>query len=148
MDTTPTLEGYITFCRNVVGISEDAMPEEDTGFQDSLDYAGQWIPLDLSVYSPALFTAATYNWAASLLIQYQPDQEGQVFFTNARSAFNVSNFAAGVISSASNEATSQSMTVGKGLQNMTLTDLQRVKDPYGRAALAILQDLGTLWGLS
>lgn len=148
MDTTPTLAGFITFCRNIVGISQAIMPDDDDGFEQALEYSKLWIPLNLTVYSPALYTNAVYNWGASYLIQYQQDQTGQVFFTNARSAFGISNFMAGVINSAHNEATSQSMTVGKGLSDMSLTDLQRVKDPYGRAALAILQDLSTLWGLS
>lgn len=148
MDLKPTLAGFITFCRNVVGISTSVMPDTDPGFQMALDYSGQWIPPYLCQLSPALYTAARYNWAASLLIQYQQDQPGEVFFTQARQAFGTSNFVPGPISSVHNEATSQSMAIGKGLQNMTLTDMQRVKDPYGRAALAILMDLGTVWGLT
>ena len=149
MDITPTLAGFIVFCRSVVGIPTAVMADDDAGFQQALDFSLEWIPVvPLTAISPVLYTSAVYNWAASNLIQYQPDPTGQVFFTNARSSFGVSNFMAGVISSASNEATSQSMTVGKGLQNLSLIDLQRVKDPYGRQALAILQQLGTLWGLS
>jgi len=148
MDTSPTLAGFTTFCRSIVGISTSVMPDNDAGFQQALDYANEWIPNQIAIYSPPLYTAAVYNWAASLLIQYQPDQSGQVFFSNARNSFGISNFVPGVISSASNEATSQSMTVGKGLSNMSLTDMQRVKDPYGRNALAILMDIGSLWGLS
>lgn len=124
------------------------MPDADPGFQTALDYANQWIPVYLNSLSPALYTAASYNWAASLLIQYQQDQPGEVFFAQARQAFGSNNFVPGPISSVHNEATSQSMAIGKGLQNMTLTDMQRVKDPYGRAALAILMDLGTVWGLT
>lgn len=148
MDTTPTLLGFRTFCRNIVGISTAVMPDSDEGFQAALDYAEQWIPLDLNVYSPALYTSAVYNWGASFLIQYQQDQSGQVFFTNARQSFGINNLMTGVISSASNEATSQSMTIGKGMSNLSLMDVQRIKDPFGREAIAILQQLGTLWGLS
>jgi len=148
MDTTPTLSGFVNFCRNVVGISVIEMPDGDAGFLNSYTVALEWIPINISDYSPTLYTLAVYNWGASLLIQFQQDQVGQVFFTNARSSFGVNNFMAGVINYASNDATNQSMTVGKGLSNMTLTDLQRVKDPYGRQALAILQDLGTLWGMT
>lgn len=148
MDTTPTLPGFITFCRNVVGITTEEMPDDDPGFEQTLAFAQLWIPAEVKLFSPALYTAAVYNWAASLVIQYQPDQPDQVFFSKARNSFGITNFVPGVISAAHNEATSQSMTIGKGLSNLTLTDLQRVKDPYGRAALAILQDLGTLWGLN
>jgi len=148
MDTTPTLSGFITFCRNVVGIPVDVMPDNDPGFQSALDYAALWIPLFLNQLSPGLFTVCTYNWAASLLIQYQQDPTGQVFFTQNRQSLGINNFVPGVLQSASNEATSQSMAIGKGLSNMTITDMQRVKDPYGRQALAILMDLGTVWGLT
>ena len=148
MENTPTLAGFITFCRRIVGIPADDMPDADPGFQQALDYASLWIPTELAALMPQLYVLAIYNWGASLVIQFQQDASGQVFFTNARSSFGVSNFVPGVINSASNEATSQSMTIGAGLQNMTLTDMQRVKDPYGRAALAILQDLGTLWGVT
>ena len=148
MDTTPTLSGFILFCRNVVGIPSAVMPDEDTGFAYALEYAQLWIPAELQLFSPQLYVLAVYNWGASILIQFQQDPTGQVFFASARNAFGVTNFVPGVINAAHNEATGQSMTIGKGLSNMTLTDLQRVKDPYGRAALAILQDLGTLWGLN
>jgi hypothetical protein len=148
MDSSPTLAGFIAFCRSTVGISVDVMPDDDAGFPTALEYAQLWIPDYLNTISPKLFTLATYNWGASYLIQFQQDPSGQVYFSTLRQAFGVNNFVPGVISTASNEATSQSMTIGHGLQNMTLTDLQRVKDPYGRAALAILQDLGSLWGLT
>jgi hypothetical protein len=148
MDNTPTLAGFITFCRNVVGITTDAMPDANTNFQYALDYSKLWIPVYLNSMSPPIYTLAVYNWGASYLIQFQQDQPGQIYFQNLRSSFGVSNLVPGVISNAHNEATSQGMTVGKGLSNLTLTDLQRIKDPYGRAALAILQDLGTLWGLA
>ena len=46
----------------------------------------------------------------------------------------------------------RSATLGKsnlpGLQNLTITDLQRIKDPYGRQAIAYMQSIGTLWGLT
>jgi hypothetical protein len=148
METTPTLLGFITFCRQIVGIPQVVMGDEDPAFPTALQYAQLWIPTELQLFAPELYVAAVYNWAASYLIQFKQDPTGQVFFTNARSAFGITNFVPGVINSAHNEATSQTMTIGKGLQNMTLTDLQRVKDPYGRSALAILQDLGTLWGLT
>jgi len=148
MDSSPTLAGFITFCRTVVGINSSVMPDADAGFPTGLEYSELWIPDYLAEISPKLYTLAVYNWGASYLIQYQQDPSGQVYFSTLRQAFGINNFVPGVISTASNEATSQSMTVGHGLQNMTLTDLQRVKDPYGRAALAILQDLGTLWGLT
>ena len=148
METQPTLAGLINFCRTVVGITVDAMPDASPGFQTALDFTNEWIPDQLAAVSPGLYTAATYNWAASLIIEYQPDQTGQVLFTQLRQSFGVGNFVPGVLTSVSNEATSESLTIGKGLSNLSIVDLQRAKDPYGRTALGILQQLGTLWGLN
>ena len=147
-DTTPTLLGLIAFCRSPVGITVDAMPDTDPGFATALAFAQEWVPLDLASLTGTLYTACVYNWAASSIIQYQPDQAGQDFFTALRQSFGITNFVPGVLNSASNEATSQSMTIGEGLSNLQLIDLQRVKDPYGRQALAIMQSTGTLWGLT
>ena len=55
---------------------------------------------------------------------------------------------AGVVTSASDVSTSETLAVGQGLQNLGLLDLQRIKDPYGRQAVAYMQTLGTLWGLT
>jgi len=84
----------------------------------------------------------------SELIQYQQDQSGQVFFQAARKQFGVNNFEAGVVDEASDTGTSEHLAVGRGLKNMDMISLQRIKDPFGRQAVAILQSLGTLWGLT
>jgi hypothetical protein len=147
-DRTPTLAGYIAFCRGVAGITTTVMPDDSPGFADTLLFAQHWIPKTLLGVDCYLYTAAVYNWGASLIIQYQPDQDGQTFFRDARAKFLVGNMVPGVISSTADEATSTTLTVGDALSNLTLIDLQRAKDPYGRQALAILMSMGPLWGLS
>ena len=76
------------------------------------------------------------------------DKQRDAVIETIRKNFGVNNFTAGVITSASDNGTAESMAVGMGLQNLTLTDLQRLKDPYGRQALSWMQDIGTLWGLT
>ena len=147
-DQIPTLEGYTAFCRNVVGITANVMPDDDPGFADTLLFAQQWIPETLRCLACYLYTAAVYNWGVSLIIQYQGDQAGQVFFRDARAGYGVNNLVPGVISSTADESTSTTLTVGRALSNLSLMDLQRAKDPYGRQALSILMDMGPLWGLS
>ena len=110
-DTTPTLAGFLTFCRTVVGIPIAAMPDADPGFATALAFAQEWIPDQIATYSPTLSTSAVYNWAASSIIQFQPDITGQVYFQGLRKSFGVTNFVPGVITTASNEATSDSVTV-------------------------------------
>ena len=60
----------------------------------------------------------------------------------------MNNFVAGVVNAASDVTTSESLSVGKGLQNLDLISLEAIKNPYGRQAIAYMQSLGTLWGLT
>lgn len=147
-DTVPTLAGFVTFCRSVAGITLTVMPDGDPGFDEAFAFSQEWIPKQLNTASPLLFTAATYNWGVSLILEFQPDQSGENFFKVMRDKYKVNNFVPGVISSAADQATSESLTVGEALANMSIVDLQRAADPFGRRALGILMKLGPLWGLS
>jgi len=125
------------------------MASDDPGWANALAFALEMIPEYFATLgSGILYTATVYNWAVSLIIQFQQDQEGQVFFANARKAYGVSNWLPGPIDAASDNGTSQHTALGRGMQNLTFSDMQRAKDPYGRTALGYLQQLGSLWGLS
>lgn len=65
-----------------------------------------------------------------------------------RAQYKIGAFVAGVLSSASDNGTSQGMTVPKSLQNLTIADLQNMKTPWGLEYLSILQQVGPIWGLS
>ena len=148
LDVVPTLAGFVTFCRDVAGITTTVMPDDDPGFDRGFTIAQSMIPLQLNCIDPVIFTDCTYCWGVSVILQFQGDQSGETYFADMRSAYGVNNLVPGVISSTADEATSTSLTVGKSLSNMSLTDLQRVKDPFGRQAIAYLMELGTSWGLS
>ena len=147
-DTTPTLPGFVTFCQNV-GMTTAIIPSDDPGYATAFAFAMEWVPILLRVVSPTLYTAAVYNWGASNLVQFQQDQAGQTYFADFRKACNEFDFVPGVVSSTADESTSTTLTVGKQLSNMGLIELQQVKNPFGRQALAILGALGpNPWGLS
>ncbi len=147
-DTTPTLAGLTAFARGPAAIPQTAMPDGDPGFADALAFALEWIPQWLLCASATLYTAAVYNWSISLILEFQPDQAGQNFFKTLRDAYKVNNFVPGLVNSASDNGTAGSITVADATANMSLEDLQRVKDPFGRRALSIMQSAGPLWGLS
>lgn len=147
-ETTPTLVGFTAFCRNVAGITEAVMPNDDPGFQIALDVGVAWIPCVLRQVSCAIYTYTVYQWGVSWLLQWQNDQEGQDFFTKMRASYGVNNLVAGVISATADESTSDSLTVGRALSDLDLVSLQEIKNPFGRAAVATLMSLGPLWGLS
>ena len=147
-DTSPSLAGFTTFCRTVAGINSTVMPDNDPGFLDAFTYAQEWVPCELVCESGLLYTACVYNLGVSLILAYQPDQSGQTFFKDLRTAYKINNFVAGVVSASSDETTSATLTVGTQLSNLSLFDMQVMADPFGRRAMAIMGELGGLWGLS
>jgi hypothetical protein len=156
MNTTPTVAGFTTFVESVMGCPTADIPSSDQ-LQQALDYAAQWVPDFLSTLAggPALsantnnyYVDTVYNWAGSLLIQFQPDASGQTFWSKARTTFAVTNWVPGAIQSTSDEGTSQAMALGDGMKNLGFAEMQRAKDPYGRHCMEILQSIGPLWGLT
>jgi len=144
----PTLDGFIAWAYATMGIPTTAMSPDDPGWEYAYIVAVDLVPTDFANTLKDIYTITVYNWAGSQLLQFQQDYPGQSFFTAARKAYGINNFVAGVVTSASDVSTSETLTVGQGLQNLGLLDLQRIKDPYGRQAVAFMQTLGTLWGLT
>ena len=48
--------------------------------------------------------------------------------------------------SAADQGTSGSITISDALSNLSLLDLQMLQDPYGRQVVAVLMQMGTVWG--
>jgi len=144
----PTLQGFIAWAYAVMGIPTTAMSPDDPGWNYAYTVSVDLVPTDFANTLKDVYTLTVYNYAGSLLLQFQQDYSGQTFFADARKAYGINNFIAGVVTSASDVSTSETLAVGHGLQDLGLLDLQRIKDPYGRQAVAFMQTLGTLWGLS
>jgi hypothetical protein len=131
-----------------MGIPTTAIAPDDAGWNYAYTVAIDLVPQDFVAYLKDLYTLTVYNYAGSLLLQFQQDYAGQTFFADARKAYGINNFVAGVVTSAGDVTTNETLAVGVGLQNLGLLDLQRLKDPYGRQAIAFMQTIGTLWGLT
>ncbi|HGG2573807.1 TPA: hypothetical protein ACJFTY_001023 [Escherichia coli] len=52
----------------------------------------------------------------------------------------------GLVSAAADQGTSGSITISDALRNLSLLDLQMLQDPYGRQVVAVLMQMGTVWG--
>jgi hypothetical protein len=91
-----------------------------------------------------LYSNAVYNLATSILLTNAQDQAGQNFFQTYQQQYDLRAFVGGVIQSGSDESTSSSMVVPKQFDNLTIQNLQNLKDPYGRQYLSIVQSLGSL----
>lgn len=157
LDTTPTRAGFLVFIRAVMGIDSAILPDNSAWIDFSLGLSLEWVNTQIGSLSSVIYTQAVYNLGGSFLLNYTPDQSGATpvagseppaaFFAFTRRQLNVNGFVAGVIQSAGDEGTNESMVVQKAFETLTLADLQQLKDPYGRAYLAIAQQMGDLWGL-
>jgi len=144
----PTLEGFIAWSQAVMGLNSMVINPTDVGYTYAFAVAKDIVPQDFLTLSPDIYTLTVYNYGGSLLLQWQQDIRGQTFFADARQAYGMNSFVAGVISSASDVSTSETLAIGQGLQNLDLISLEAVKNPYGRQAIAYMQSIGTLWGLT
>jgi len=144
----PTLAGFVTWSQNVMGLTSIVISPTDIGYSYAFQVAMDLVPCELNLASPDIYTLTVYNYAGSLLLQFQQDISGQTFFAQARASYGINSFVAGVINSAADASTSEGITVPVGLSNLSLLDLQRLKDPYGRQATSFMQTIGTLWGLT
>jgi hypothetical protein len=144
----PSLNGFIAWAQAVMGVPTTAMSPTDPGWNYAYVVALDIVPRDFAAAVPDIYTLTVYNWAGSQLLQFQQDYPGQTYFAQLRSQFGINNFVAGVVNAAGDVSTHESLSIGHGLRDLSLLDLQRIKDPYGRVALSYMQQLGTLWGLS
>lgn len=158
LETTPTRAGFLVFIRDRMGIPVEVLPDDsewiDLSYELSLEIANAGID-DIA---PKLYTQAVYNLGGSTLLSVAQDAAGAptipgseppvAYFAFARKQFNVNGFVSGVIQSANDETTGETMVVQEAAKNFTLANLQQLKDPYGRAYLAIVQSYGDIWGLS
>jgi hypothetical protein len=145
-----------------MGVPVSALPTNSPALAFAYDFAiaivnpalaGQsWGPCyPGSFYSGPLYTAAVYNLGGDNLINYAPDTgttTPPTYWAMLRAQFKINAFVAGVISSTSDQSTSESLEVIEAAKTFLLSDLQNLKTPYGRAYLAIAMRFGSLWGLS
>lgn len=158
LDTIPTRVGFLAFIRTRMGIPTNVLPDNsdyiDVSFGLSLEITNRGI----QCLSPTLYTEAVYNLGGSILLNVAQDlpnaptvpgsEPPLAYFAFARKQFNMNGFVSGVIQSAGDEGTNESMVVQEAAKNFTLANLQQLKDPYGRAYLSIVQSYGDIWGLS
>jgi hypothetical protein len=83
-----------------------------------------------------------------MLLPLAQDQPGLCFFEEIRKKFNLLGFVAGVISSGEDQGTGETLLNPTVMENLSFADLQNLKDPFGRAYLAIASSIGTCWGIS
>ncbi|EPF6561429.1 hypothetical protein [Serratia liquefaciens] len=141
---TTSLSGFIEFIRTDMKVTAEQVPDDSPSF--SLAYGGavEWVNSDIACVMPNLYTVAVFNLGASFLVNYGTEP----VFAEFRKIYGLNDFTAGVITGASDNATSSQRLVPDFFKNLSLADLQMLKDPYGRRYLMIAEQFGSLWGLS
>jgi hypothetical protein len=173
MAVQPTFAGFLAFVRNVMGIDTTILPDSSPVLPMAYAVAKAIVnPALMAICVPpvpdatpptlgtTIYALAVYNLGGSNLINYAQDEPdaaiipgsgepGLPFFAFTRQKWNVNGFVSGVIQSAADESTSESMVVQEAAKNFTLANLQQLKDPYGRQYLAFAQSYGqSTWGLT
>lgn len=142
----PTLAGYIDYLRNIVGISTTYVPNNNPTIEMSYGIAIEIVNIQLADISSNIYTLCVYNLATDNLINFAQDQPGQCYFVDLRASFKINSFVPGVITESHDESTGQSLLNPEFMKNLTMSNLQMLKTPYGRNYMGLAQSYGTLWG--
>jgi hypothetical protein len=144
---SPNLPDFELFVRDFMQIGIPELPDDSAFFGYAFDQA-----IELVIRAPAGsgfgYTLAVYNCAGHILVRITPDQTGLAFFQNLRTTYGLLKLTAGLILSASDDGTSDSVAIPDALKQLTLSDLSFMRTPWGREMLAYQQDFGGLFGLS
>jgi hypothetical protein len=146
--TRPNLADFTAFAIQQLGLCPDDLPIGSPYPGYALDISLRTVYRVLNQISPMLYTLAVYNLGIDTLINYCPDNPPSRKFKEMREKFKIYNFVPGVVTAAADVTTSDTLTVPDFMKTLTLQNLQELKTPWGRQYLAIVQNLGPLWGLS
>jgi hypothetical protein len=147
--TCPNLPDFATFVASVMQVDPLYLPTPSTDALTAPFYRGLRLVIGAPCCDAYDYTSAVYNYAGHVLVATAIDQPGRTFFRDLRKSYGITGgFAAGVVQSTSDASDSTSLAVPDGLKNLTLSDLDLMKTPWGRAALAFNQDFGGIWGIS
>jgi hypothetical protein len=98
--------------------------------------------------SPTIYALCVYNLGGAILLEIAQDDPNSTYWADLRDKLGVNAFTPGLINSAHDQHTSESMMIPNQLQNLTLWDLQLLKSPWGRRYLMFAGQWGTIWGLT
>ncbi len=153
---TVNLSAFTAWVYGVMGVPPAAAPTNGQALYYAYQTAAGTVNLAISALPGLFYSQAVFNLGGDNLVNWAPDIEGVYgpdgktpYWTFMRSKYNINDFAAGVVSSTSDEGTSATLEVPDTLKQLQLDQLQNLKTPWGRRYLAIAQKYGpTPWGLS
>ena len=138
--TYPNLPDFVTFCQ-AQGVTTAILPANSDYYTWAFNYADD-IVVTVPQVPYGLYVIAVYNLGLHHLLTIAQDQVGQTFFTSARTQFSLMSFVVGGVASSSDEATSQTLVVPEFMKNLTYSDIDVQKTPWGRQYLGYAQSYG------
>ena len=152
---TPTLAGFIAWVYSAMGIPTAILPSDSIWFVYAYNVANDIVDTTWACVSPTIYTLMIYNLGGSNLLNFAQDaadapvyKDGQTYFAYMRTKYNILGPVTGVIASASDQGTASALEIPQAMKELTLRDLQAIKDPFGRWYVATAQEQGSLWGAS
>lgn len=95
------------------------------------------------------YLRAVYNLGVHHLLSIAQDQPNQSYFAEQRSTFNLLSLIPGPVLASGDQNTSETLVVPEFFKNLTLSEIDLIKTPYGRAYLGYAQMYGpTIVGVS
>lgn len=95
------------------------------------------------------YVIAVYNLAMHQLLKIAQDQNGILFFQQARATYKLNSLVPGPVLASSDQSTSETLLLPDFFKGLTLQQLDLLKTPYGRDYLGYAQDYGpTIVGVS
>lgn len=153
----PTFEGYLWFVSAKMGIPSEVMPSQ-AALQVAYDQALNLAYVGLASIpsqptTPNLYAFAVYNLACAIMLECAFDDPNlpepyNTYWEDLRNKLGLNSFTYGLVNSAADQGTSESMYIPDIIKNMTLLDLQLAKSPWGRMYLMIAGEWGSLWGIT
>jgi hypothetical protein len=98
--------------------------------------------------SPSIYAIAVYNLGGAFLVEFAQDVPPSTYWTDLRNKLGIYSASFGIITSAHDQGTSDSLYIPETIKNMTLLDLQLMKSPWGRMYLMLAGEWGSLWGIT
>lgn len=144
----PTLADFTSWVYTVMGVPTAALPPGSASFGYAFNVALATVSLNIQLSSPLIYQLAVYNLGGSLLLNWAPDQPGQTYFADIRKTWNLNAPSSGVVRFAGDQGTDVTVEVLESLKNLTISQIQNFKDPYGRQYLAWAQTWNSPWGIS
>lgn len=150
----PTLSGFQYFITNVMGIDAQYLPMTAPvikfAFNFSMNYALpalRGLP-NFDPSEPNLFAVAVYNLAGHFLVTFAQDTPPSTYFADLRKKYGLNTFTGGVVSSTSDNGTSESMDMADFIKGLLPQDLALLKTPWGQIYLGLAANYGSIWGLT